>query len=312
MFANTNTNTDTESKKNHIASKIKNISQDMLDTDMTNLLAIGKNAHTLSSRSRIGNNVVDFFTFKQRLETKGKYNTSFFEFLENIEEFKKKKFIQTMLNYYTNIKNKNNTKNEYIVYKEVYNICISAINIMRPLNCMELYTKYNARKVLNFCAGWGGSTIAAAALQLDAHYGIEINTDLKIPYEKMVAYLATKSTTKLNIYIADAVAFDYAQFEYDTVFSSPPYYFIEKYANNAIYTSKKVMDDKFYKPLFLKSYNGLQHGGYYIINICKEVYDNVLQPLLGDSMEMFPFKKSKRQNNYTEMVYVWKKSENVT
>jgi hypothetical protein len=303
--------TDTDSKKTNIALKIKNISQDMLDTDMANLLAIGKNAHRQSPRSRIGNNVVDFFTFKQRLETKGKYNTSFFEFLENIEEFKKKKFIQTMLNYYTNIKNKNNTKNEYIVYKEVYNICISAINIMRPLNCMELYTKYNARKVLNFCAGWGGSTVAAAALQLDAHYGIEINTDLKIPYENMLAYLAMKSTTNLNIYIADAVAFDYAQIEYDTVFSSPPYYFIEKYANNAIYTSKKMMDDKFYKPLFLKSYNGLQKGGYYIINICKEVYDNVLQPLLGDSMEMFPFKKSKRQNNYTEMVYVWKKSENV-
>ena len=142
-----------ENNKAHIALKIKNISQDMLDTDMANLLAIGKNAHTLSSRSRIGNNVVDFFTFKQRLETKGKYNKRFFEFVENIEEFKKKKFIQTMLIYYTNIKNKNKTKNEYIVYKEVYNICISAINIMRPLNCMELYTKYNAKNVLNFCAG---------------------------------------------------------------------------------------------------------------------------------------------------------------
>ena len=48
----------------------------------------------------------------------------------------------------------------------------------------------------------------------------------------------------------------------------------------------------------------------FIINICKEVYDNVLQPLLGEAHITFPLKKSKRQNNHTEMVYVWKKNYN--
>jgi hypothetical protein len=67
------------------------------------------------------------------------------------------------------------------------------------------------------------------------------------------------------------------------------------------------MDEKFYKPLFTKTYNGLQTGGHYIINICREVYDNVLKGILGDAHEIFPLKKSKRQNDYTEMVYVWKK-----
>lgn len=135
--------------KNLIAGQIKNISYCDVDCEMNKLIEIGKTAHTTSSRSRIGNNVVDF-TFVQRLETKGKYDVNFFEFIEKMDEFKKKKFIQTMLNYYRDVKNKNNTKNEYIVLKEVYNICISAINIMRPLNCMEIYTKYNAKRVLNF------------------------------------------------------------------------------------------------------------------------------------------------------------------
>ena len=49
-------------------------------------------------------------------------------------------------------------------------------------------------------------------------------------------------------------------------------------------------------------------GGYYIINVCKEVYGNVLKGLFGEPHEVFPLKKSKRQNNYTEMVYVWHKS----
>jgi 16S rRNA G966 N2-methylase RsmD len=213
-----------------------------------------------------------------------------------------------MLTYYKDVKNKNNTKNEYIVFKEVYNICISAINIMRPLSCMEIYTKYKANRVLNFCAGWGGSTVAAAALNLDAYYGIEINENLSPCYDKMISYLKTKSTTTVEIHICDAVQFDYTNIEYDLVFSSPPYYFLEKYENNVKYDSKKDMDLKFYKPVFLKTYNGLQKGGHYIINICKEVYDNVLKELFGEAHEIFPLKKSKRQNEYTEMVYVWVKN----
>jgi 16S rRNA G966 N2-methylase RsmD len=294
--------------KIYIAKQIKNITLPDLEKDMNQLIEIGKNAHTVGPRSRIGNNVVDYYTFVQRLETKGKYDVSFYEFLQNIEDFKKKQFIQTMLKYYKDVKNKNNTKNEYIVFKEVYNICISAINIMRPLNCMEIYTKYNAKRVLNFCAGWGGSTVAAAALNLDAFYGVEINTDLKEPYQRMIAYLKTKCATFFNTRFCDALEVNYEGYVYDTVFSSPPYYFIEKYANNLKYGSKKEMDEKFYKPLFSKTYNGLQEGGHYIINICKEVYDNVLKGLLGEAHEVFPLKKSKRQNNYTEMVYVWHKA----
>ena len=297
----------TDELKTQIANKIKDITVDDLEDDMGKLIQIGKDAYTTSSRSRIGNNVVDYFTFRQRLETKGKYDINFFEFIQNIEEFKKKKFIQTMLTYYKDVKNKNNTKNEYIVLKEVYNICISAINIMRPLNCMEIYTKYKGKRVLNFCAGWGGSAVAAAALNLDAYYGVEINSDLKQPYDNMITFLQKKCATKFENIICDAVDVDYSNMNYDTVFSSPPYYFLEKYANNVKYVSKKDMDEKFYRPLFAKTHNGLQPGGHYIINVCKEVYDNVLKGLLGDAHESFPLKKSKRQNNHTEMVYVWVK-----
>lgn len=296
-----------EHDKEYISQQIKNITMEDVEKEMNKLIEIGKNAYTMSSRCRIGNNIVDYFTFKQRLETKGKYNVSFFEFIERIDEFKEKKFIQTMLTYYKDMKNKNGQKNHYIVYKEVYNICISAINIMRPLNCMELYTKYNSKRVLNCCAGWGGSAVAASALNLEAYYGIDLNTDLKEPYDKLVLYLTTKSATYFDIQIGDAINFDYTKIIYDTVFTSPPYYSIEKYPNSIKYETKKEMDEKFYKPLFTNTYNGLQIGGYYIINICNEVYNKVLKEILGEAHEIFPLKKSKRQNNYTEMVYVWVK-----
>jgi tRNA1(Val) A37 N6-methylase TrmN6 len=212
-----------------------------------------------------------------------------------------------MLEYYKNVKNKNNTKNEIIVLKEIYNICISAINIIRPLNYMEIYTKYNAIDVLDFCAGWGGAAVAASALNLNSYIGIEINHNLKEPYNNLVAYLNKKSNTNIQMFFDDALNVDYSKMNYNLVFTSPPYYFIQKYENNTIYNSKKEMDELFYKPIFMKTYNGLQKNGYYIINVCKEVYNNVLKELFGEASEIFTMKKSQRQNNYTEMIYVWKK-----
>ena len=298
----------TKEEKIKIAKEIKDINLETVEEELNKLIKIGVKADMISERSKIGNNIVDYFTFVQRLETKGKYDVNFFEFLTNLDTFREKKFIQNMLKYYEDVKNKNNTKSHFKVYKEIYNICISAINIMRPLNCMEIYTRFNAKRVLNFCAGWGGSTVAAAALNLDAHYGLEINNDLKEPYDNMITYLRSKSNTDFSVWFGDAVNFDYSTIDYDTVFSSPPYYFIEKYANNIIYKSKADMDEKFYKPLFSKSFLHLKKGGYFIINICKEVYENVLKKLFGDANIVFPLKKSKRQNNYTEMVYVWLKN----
>jgi len=300
----------TKEQKEEISRQIKPISWQTVEKEMQALQTL--DVTQLSPRCRIGNNIVDYFTFVQRLETRGKYNVTFFEFIENLEEFRSKKFIQTMFAFYSKEITKETKprkeKNKYVLYKSVYNICISAINIMKPINCMEIYQKYGAKRVLNFCAGWGGSAVAAAALHLDAYYGIEINRDLEAPYQQMVSYLKTVSPmTKWDIHILDALEVNYEEMQYDTVFTSPPYYFIEKYAHNATYKTKPEMNERFYRPLFEKTYQGLSKGGYYIINVCKEVYEEVLVKLLGNAQEIFPLKKSKRQNEYQEMVYVWRK-----
>jgi DNA modification methylase len=106
----------------------------------------------------------------------------------------------------------------------------------------------------------------------------------------------------------DALTVDYSKLYYDLVFTSPPYYFIQKYANNAEYANKREMNELFYKPIFTKVYAGLQPGGHFIINVCNEVYQRVLIELFGNADEMYPYKKSQRQNKYSEMVYVWRKN----
>ena len=295
-------------KKLEISRKIKDITESIAIQDFADLQQIGENASNMSPRCRKGNDVVDYFTFCQRLETKGKYNASFFDFLENIEEYKKKKFIKNMLQYYEEVKNKNKTKNEFIVYKEVYNICISAINIFRPLMAMEVYAKYKPTSVLDFCAGWGGRLVGACALNIKEYIGIEINKELEEPYAKLTSFLTDeerKVDTKISMYFEDASKFDFSKIEYDMVLTSPPYYSLEKYPNNVNYESKKEMNEKFYEPLIKNSYAHLKPGGHFCLNINKEIYETVCVKMLGEATTILPFKKSKRQNEYSECIYVW-------
>ena len=102
----------TSEEKREIANKIKPITLDMVDIEYNKLKNIGKDAENQSPRSRIGNNVVDYFTFLERLHTRGKYNCNYFEFIRNIDYFNEKKFIQNMLEYYKTVKNKSGKKNK--------------------------------------------------------------------------------------------------------------------------------------------------------------------------------------------------------
>jgi hypothetical protein len=248
------------------------------------------------------------------LETRGKYDVTFYDFVKNIEDFKKKKFIQNMFTYYATVKNARGLKNEYIVLKEVYNICISAINIFRPLMAVEVYAKYKPSVVLDPCAGWGGRAVGAAVCGNIQYFGIDVNQSLEIPYQNMCAFLNSRCKSKSNLYprismtIADAVTYDYSQIEprYDMVFTSPPYYFIEKYSHSPSYNnSKDEMDQQFYTPLFSQTYLHLLPGGCMALNVNREIYERVCVRLFGPAHQTMNCKKSKRQNDYREMIYIW-------
>ena len=318
---------DTQETKKIIANKIKPIGETDAENDfealknMVSAAVLSANDDSNSGiefneRCRIGNNIVDFFTFQERLETRGKYDVTFYDFVKNIEEFKKKKFIQNMFTYYATVKNARGLKNEYIVLKEVYNICISAINIFRPLVAVEVYTKYKPSVVLDPCAGWGGRAVGAAVCDNIRYFGIDINHSLRIPYQNMCAFLNSRSksnidlTPRIHMTIADAVTYDYSQIEpkYDMVFTSPPYYFIEKYNHNKTYdNSKNEMDEKFYIPLFSNTFLHLLSGGCMALNVNREIYERVCVRLFGPAHQTMNCKKSKRQNDYREMIYIWMK-----
>jgi hypothetical protein len=305
--------------RSEFAFKIKPISLEKAREDYEKLKGFrftNMDLSNVSSRCLIGNDVVDYFTFVERLNTKGKYNANFYDFLWNIDEFKKKKFIQNMLTYYETTKNKNNTKNQYVVYKEVYNICISAINIFRPIIAMEIYARFKPTAILDFTCGWGGRLVGACALNIPRYIGIDINQNLNTCYQKMVGFLKSQGLntpvekTDIQIFIQDALTFNYQNIDYDMVFTSPPYFSLEKYSFNRIYKSKEEMKTLFYIPLFQKTYQYLKEGGHYCLNVNQEIYSEICLGLFGEATYEIPLKKSKRQNNYSESIYVWLKPRN--
>lgn len=297
-----------------IAFKIKPITNERINIDYLDLcekaIQLRNNQKdVVTDRCRIGNDIVDCFTFEERLRTKSKYNINYFEFVERIDEFKEKKFIRNMLIYYKDVKNKNNTKNEFVVLKEVFNICIGAINIFRPLAALEIYSIYNPSCVLDICAGWGGRCLGAAVWNVPKYIGIDTNNNLKDGYDKLKLFLNERTSTDISMYYSDAVNFDFHSLQpYDMVFTSPPYYLLEKYSHFEYCDKKKnEMDTDFYQPLFSRSYRWLTEGGHMILNVNKEIYERNCVPLFGEAHVIHPLKKSKRQNNYTESIYVWKK-----
>jgi 16S rRNA G966 N2-methylase RsmD len=314
LAVNTNITNKPATTPSFVAGQIKPITLEEAKKDFQELKQFSLAGRTVTDRCRVGNNVVDFFTFEQRLHTKGKYNVSYYEFIERIPQFSQKKFIQNMLHYYSTVKNKNKTKNQWIVWKEVYNICISAINIFRPLVAVDIYRKYKPTSVLDICAGWGGRLVGAVALGVHRYTGIEINHALKEPYQKMMEFLKEEGgATQMDMLFEDALHVDYGVLpNYDMVLTSPPYYFLEKYQHNVEYKNKDDMDKQFYEPLFKMVYHGLSKNvfsgrGYMILNVNKEVYDRVCVKVLGEASEQIPLKKSKRQNEYGEFLYVWEK-----
>jgi hypothetical protein len=253
---------------------------------------------------RVGNNFVDYFTFCERLETKGKYNASYYDFIENIEFFKTKKFIQNMIDYHK--KKASEKKNKYTIYKEVYNICLSSINIFRPIVAADVYCLYKPKSVLDFTCGWGGRLVGASITGVSKYIGIDINKKLMKPYEQMIKAI-NNPFIDIQMIFQDALTVDYSKLDYDFVLTSPPYYAIEKYSHNAKYNTKNTMDELFYRPLFELTFRYLKVGGHYCLNVNNEMYQRVCIPVLGPAHNKILLKKSSRQNNYQEYIYVWNK-----
>jgi hypothetical protein len=291
------------SEKKSITQKIKNISEEDAIKDFEHLKIM--NLKKVSNETRIGNKFVDFFTFAERLETNSKKCMSYFDFIQDTE-YHKKKYIQNLLKYQKG-------DDKHVALYRVFKLHCGSIGIFKPLTAMEIYDKFKPNSVLDFTMGWGGRLVGACAQNVPNYIGIDSNTNLKEPYVQMVKLLKTlKTTTKIKLIFKNALSVDYSKLNYDFVLTSPPYYNLEIYTG----MQEKTDDDweqNFYIPLFSVTYKYLKKGGYYVLNVSKNLYETICIDLFGKADIKIPLKmKNRPKNSYTkkgydEYLYVWKK-----
>jgi hypothetical protein len=263
------------------------------------------NIADIRPRNRFGSNFVDFFTMSRRLATVGKEGISFYEFWSRKSEYKKKRYIQNILDSY---KERGSNQNELQIFWRIFSLYFGAITIFKSVISMNVYCRYKPTSVLDMTMGWGGRLVGCAALNIPKYTGIDLNTRLERPYEEMVAALKPYSTTKFDLRFKSALDVDYSKIDYDLVLTSPPYYNTEQYEGQPV-MDKDTWDSEFYTPLFERTWKHLKRGGHYCLNIPAEIYERVAKKVLGPADELLPMPKGQRTKDekYKEYIYVWDK-----
>ena len=277
---------------------IENVSKEWLKLKELSL----SDLESLNGRSRLGCDLLDYYFFEQRIETIGNKGINFLDFLKNIEFYKKKKYITTLLEYCE----KNNRYKDSLIkkYYYCYGLCFGRINAFKITNALQIYKVYSPKiAILDPFCGFGGR-LTAAMLENINYIGIDLNKDLQPKYECLIKDFHGKTNSNIQLLFTDSNTVDYSKYSYDMVFTSPPYENIEIYKHS----ERKSLDEwcKFYNEVFQKLWDHLQIGGTYIININQNIYSKILKPLLGEAHETLSLKKSTK-NMYKEYIYIWKK-----
>ena len=176
-------------------------------------------------------------------------------------------------------------------------------NQFRPSVAKYIYNKFKASKILDPCAGYGGRCLAALSLNLK-YTGIDPNKKLIKPYEKMLKTFDVNNKAKIINDYAENV--DYAKLDYDFVFTSPPYWNIEKYDYMKDYDN--FIDD-FLLNVYVKVKKHLPKNKYIGLNIPIKMYDE-FKKKVGKAQLKLPYLKNTRPgvgSEYKEFIYFWKK-----
>jgi DNA modification methylase len=79
-----------------------------------------------------------------------------------------------------------------------------------------------------------------------------------------------KSKSNVDIITAKSQDVDYSKHSYDLIFTSPPYFDIERYDGMG-YVDKETFLDDYFIPTFSNAYHSLKPGGHLTINCPQEM-----------------------------------------
>ena len=268
--------------------------------------------------SRAGLKMVDDATFAARMDTFSKgYNL--YTFIDALAgKLKDKPYIKKLQAYNAEKSAKARRNPAYAALK-IKQLYFGSISAFKPSVAKWIYCKLGAKNILDFSAGWGGRLVGAMVLPNTTYIGIDTNKDLKKGYDKMIAEMGVAKRARM-IY-ADSAKVDYSKLNYDTVFTSPPYFTLEKYEDMPSYETREDFNEDFYFPVLRKVWSGLKRGGKLALNIPHKGGGGDMlgdaETVLGKPNDRFelPLAKGGKQDQargraaggYKEYVYVWVK-----
>ena len=230
--------------------------------------------------SAIGCKCTNYFFQYERLNTPSIWKTSSVEFWNNNKDkvilfSKNKKDLYTTLNFY------NHTPGQFLV-----------------MTAAKLYKYFNVKKIFDPYAGWGDRCLAAMALDIN-YTGVDSNTNLIEPYNKIISFYDTKSIIKMFFQKSETI--DIELLDFDFVFSSPPFWkdnkMVENYNNSE--NDYKIFMNTSLIPIVKKC---LLKNIWVCLYIPENMY-NDLKLSIGECNKIIKFKScSTRHGN----IYCWK------
>lgn len=202
----------------------------------------------------------------------------------------------------------------------------------RPSSAKAIYNHFEAKNVLDFSSGWGDRLTGFIASNAESYVGVDPNANLVDGYQSIIDQYNTGKEIKMINECAEDV--DLGDKKFDLVFTSPPYFNIERYTQEANQSFKKYrkLDAWLNEFLFVtlkKAWDHLESSGHMVINI-SDVYSNHRINQICDPMNDFisglegaeyvgcyGYEMRKRPNSkalkgksglFAEPMWVWKKT----
>jgi hypothetical protein len=239
-----------------------------------------------------------------------------------------KKFFFTLCNALWSLKVKE-------VTSETFRSCIALRKYIasqfRPSAAKAIYDHFKAKNVLDFSSGWGDRLSAAMASEtVEEYVGIDPNKELYEGYQQQIRLFSKKDI--MNIFLpAEESIQTLNNFNPNLVFTSPPYFIIERYSKDSSQSWQryKKLDawlENFLFKTLSDAWEILKSGGHMAINIsdvyCNHTINRICDPMNdfistlkgAKKIENINYRMSKRMNSksdkkgiFVEPIWCWKK-----
>jgi hypothetical protein len=156
-----------------------------------------------------------------------------------------------------------------------------SVSNFRPSVAKWVYDKYgfNGCSVLDPCMGYGGRLMGAYCSSVSSYTGVDPNIVTLNGNAKLFYYLNKvfeRNNFCFNSYNVPFEEYSVEEGKYDLVFTSPPYFNLEKYSDDDTQSCVryKNYDDwviGFLRPLIDKSFISLKNKRYFILNVGRPI-----------------------------------------